>query len=205
MDEDPDPNAENESCNGIEPFLSVLLSFPRVGDDIWLSMQARYVALVNAHIADIEPQIYDEYWASDHPVTPTTHLVSGLTQMWVFALYELIRTSRDIRNLPDEQREALAPAVARAKEAMSEPWFQLHGLRVSLAKHERPGQARQPAFMPGYVRIDGGNGSLLFQWQEEGRKVVDEDGDLYDTGPTHFTSRRSIVLGLIAAGPGIAG
>jgi hypothetical protein len=120
--------------------------------------------------------------------------------MWIFAVYELLRTWR--QRIKDLKRDAQKPAVAhsahsslaglyykkqlaclRKKPAYAneldravnriEPLFRrIEALRMNLAKHEVPKLRGIPAIAPGYGRIDGMNGSI--SWQVDlGNNCVD--------------------------------
>lgn len=197
MDDDELEDVAGGDYDGFEPLFTAVLQLPRVSDDVWLTAQAGNIARVNAHIAEVERELYGEYWESENdPAPPMTALVSALTQMWIFALYELVRTARQIP--PGTEPD---PAVVNGHEALEPVWKHLEGVRVTLAKHERPGRGkeRQKAEMPGYARVDGGTGGVLFAWQEEGVRYVTDDGDIEDTGASYFVSRRSLVEGIVAA------
>ena len=64
-------------------------------DDLWLGMQARNIAIVDfGIIRDMEDSALAAYM--EHERTPTDILLplSALSQMWIFSLYEFLRTWR---------------------------------------------------------------------------------------------------------------
>jgi len=126
--------------------------------------------------------------------------VSALSQMWIFAVYELLRTWR--QRVKDLKRDAQKPVVqqaghsklagmyyqdqlahlrrkpAYAKEMdravnLTDPLFKrIEALRMNLAKHEVPKLHGVPAMAPGYGRIDGMTGSI--SWQVDlGNNLID--------------------------------
>lgn len=78
---------ESEALN------QVLTSLPLM-DDMFLRMQAQNIAMVNAHIKDVERAMYREYMEHDRTPIPEALFASALSQMWIFAFYELLRTWR---------------------------------------------------------------------------------------------------------------
>jgi hypothetical protein len=57
-------------------------------------MQAVNIDLVDGHLEELEAELLQEYMANDRPPLPSMMFVSALSQMWVFAAYELLRTWR---------------------------------------------------------------------------------------------------------------
>ena len=169
-------------------------------DDLFLSMQGQNVMLVDFYLRDLERDLLRELVEIEHTPFPATLVVSALSQMWVFAVYELLRTWR--QRIKDLKRDAQKPAGPRSghsslaglyykdqladlrkKPAYSreldralnrvEPLFRrIESLRMNLAKHEVPKMDRVPAMAPGYGRIDGMTGSI--SWQVDlGNNYVD--------------------------------
>ena len=96
----------------------------------YLATQATSIGVVDRHIENLEIQLFREYMAEDR--TPMwSILVVALSQMWVFSLYELLRTWRqmateltryatDLENLQGSQRdERIARERARIKKVQS--------------------------------------------------------------------------------------
>jgi len=52
------------------------------------------IDLVDGHLEELEAELLQEYMANDRPPLPSMMFVSALSQMWVFAAYELLRTWR---------------------------------------------------------------------------------------------------------------
>src|SRR5689334_4980844 len=57
-------------------------------------MQAMNLAIVDSYIEDIELQVLREYIDQERTPIQIALFSSALAQMWVFALYELLRTWR---------------------------------------------------------------------------------------------------------------
>lgn len=71
----------------------VLTQLP-LSNDLYLRMQAQNVAIVDLHIEELEGRLRAAYYAGDSTPIPEMMFVSALSQMWVFAVYELLRTWR---------------------------------------------------------------------------------------------------------------
>lgn len=64
-------------------------------DDLWLGMQARNIAIVDfAIIRDIETEALEAYLERERTPSDILLPLSALSQMWVFSLYEFLRTWR---------------------------------------------------------------------------------------------------------------
>ena len=69
-------------------------------DNLYLSMQGQNVMLVDFHLRDLEASLLAEYHQRERTPFPAVLFVSALSQMWIFATYELLRTWRQfIRDL----------------------------------------------------------------------------------------------------------
>jgi hypothetical protein len=118
-----------------QPRLNEVLRELPLLDDLFLGMQAMNVDLVDGYLEELEAQLLREYMANDRPPIPSMMFVSALSQMWVFAAYEILRTWRQrvreilqlgkrLEDLAGEEREAAMTAKreeieARAAEARS--------------------------------------------------------------------------------------
>jgi hypothetical protein len=76
------------------PGLSETLRSMPLLDDLFLAMQALNIELVDDHIEEFETQLLREYIETERTPTVTALFISALSQMWVFAVYELLRTWR---------------------------------------------------------------------------------------------------------------
>jgi hypothetical protein len=64
-------------------------------EDVWLGMQLRNIAIVDLVVLrDIEQQAVQSYFEHDRVDGNTLMLLSATSQMWVFSLYEFMRTWR---------------------------------------------------------------------------------------------------------------
>ncbi|MBV5348015.1 hypothetical protein JZU46_07380 [bacterium] len=63
-------------------------------DDMYLNMQAMNIALIDQFITEWEYSLLQEYVKIEKTPLDTAMFVSAQSQMWIFALYELLRTWR---------------------------------------------------------------------------------------------------------------
>lgn len=64
-------------------------------EDVWLGMQLRNIAIVDLVVLrEIEQQAVQSYFEHDRVDGNTLMLLSATSQMWVFSLYEFMRTWR---------------------------------------------------------------------------------------------------------------
>jgi hypothetical protein len=86
-------------------------------DDVFLGMQALNVHIVDVYLEQLETDLLLEYIERERTPTDSAVFVSALSQMWVFATYELLRTWRqrvnemlkwadDLSRLDEREREA---------------------------------------------------------------------------------------------------
>jgi hypothetical protein len=71
----------------------VLRALPLL-DELFLGMQALNADLVDEYLQELEAQLLREYVETERTPIPAALFVSALSQMWVFAVYELLRTWR---------------------------------------------------------------------------------------------------------------
>lgn len=113
-------------------------------ENVYLSMQGQNIMLVDVYLRDLEKALLREYLRRECTPVPDVFFVSALSQMWIFATYELLRTWRQfIRDLkktaaapPDEEevapeeepRRHLAEAYWRGQvqQLRSDPQFGRH-------------------------------------------------------------------------------
>jgi hypothetical protein len=70
-----------------------LRSLAFLGDDMFLGMQAFNIQMVDETVTELEYQVLRELFDTDR--TPAdAHILNALSQMWVMAVYELLRTWR---------------------------------------------------------------------------------------------------------------
>ena len=63
-------------------------------DDLFLKMQAMNLEIVDSYIEDLEMDLLREYIEIERTPVQSALFVSALSQLWVFGLYELLRTWR---------------------------------------------------------------------------------------------------------------
>lgn len=62
-------------------------------EDVWLGMQLRNIAIVDLGLLrDIELAAMQSYFADDRIDRNSLMLLSATSQMWVYSLYEFMRT-----------------------------------------------------------------------------------------------------------------
>lgn len=74
--------------------LEVLKTLPLFKDDVFLRMQAHNIAMVNDHILNFEQDMFQKFIENDRAPIPEMLFTSAISQMWIFSLYELLRTWR---------------------------------------------------------------------------------------------------------------
>jgi hypothetical protein len=90
-------------------------------DEVFLGMQALSVHVVDGYLEQLEEDLLAEYIELERTPTASALFVSALSQMWVFATYELLRTWRQrvrdvlgwadrLAAVADHEREAAVAA-----------------------------------------------------------------------------------------------
>lgn len=64
----------------------------------FLDMQARSIWLVHEMLRPMEAELWDEYIRTEKTPDIGFMYVAALSEMWIFALYELLRTWRQMLN-----------------------------------------------------------------------------------------------------------
>jgi hypothetical protein len=84
-------------------------------DDMFLSMQGMNLAITDQHITHAEYALLEALREQDRTPSDMAMFVSAWTQMWIFALYELLRTWRQrIKVLTEHHKKgALEDYIAR--------------------------------------------------------------------------------------------
>lgn len=67
-------------------------------DDVFLNMQGMNIGVADSFITQDEYELLREYLEIEKTPFDSAMLVSALSQMWVFALYELLRQWRERRH-----------------------------------------------------------------------------------------------------------
>ncbi len=114
---DPPDYAESSEIHPTDLAMG-LRSLPLLGSDLYLRMQAHDVSAVDHFIMSLEEQAQEQELQDDRVAPEHLMLLSALTQMWIFSVYELLRTWR-----------------ARAKDLIK--WSENGGLAKKLATYEK--------------------------------------------------------------------
>ena len=113
---------------------TALQSLPLLGDDPYLRMQAFNLGVVSQILYEMEHQLLVEYIEQDR-TPPNAIVVSAISQLWIFGLYELLRTWRQRANevlrfasgvaeLSDTAREEqIAARAEKARNDSADPAF----------------------------------------------------------------------------------
>lgn len=122
-------------------------------DNLYFSMQAMNVGIVDLHLMDLEHDLLALYMEIERTPVAEATLVSALSQMWIFAIYELLRTWRQ-----------------HAKEIIE------YGDRLRGANHDERGklinQKLEALKKAGALSIDGG------EFYQSPFKEVETDDEL---------------------------
>jgi hypothetical protein len=105
--------------------IRALQSLPLLGDDLYLRMQAMNLGVVDRFLVDVELQLLQEYEQLERTPMASATFVSALSQLWIFGVYELLRTWRQrvgdvldfVKNLPAIKKSALRLEHIKAQEA----------------------------------------------------------------------------------------
>jgi len=111
-----------------------LKSLPLLDGDLYLGMQAMNLEIVDAMLEGEESDLLAEYIHLERTPVPIVLRVSALSQMWIFAAYELLRTWRErvtevlsfgdrVSSLPRSERET---AVKAHETTLSDAGFVPH-------------------------------------------------------------------------------
>lgn len=87
-------------------------------DDMFLNMQAMNITVVDMFIAQTEYDLLREYFEIERTPTDSAVFVSAQSQMWIFAVYELLRTwrARVIKLMKWKDEGKLDEQIARFSE-----------------------------------------------------------------------------------------
>lgn len=64
-------------------------------DDLFLGMQATNIAVVDQMATNMEYELLQEYFETERTPVLSAIRVSAVSQMWIFSVYEVLRTWRD--------------------------------------------------------------------------------------------------------------
>ncbi len=101
--------------------VDALQSLPMLGDDLYLRMQAFNLGVVDGFLMNAERELLREYMETERTPMPSAVFVSALSQLWVFGVYELLRTWRqrvsDVLKFVTSLQSLPAPARKERLEA----------------------------------------------------------------------------------------
>jgi len=66
--------------------------------NLYLNMQAQNIGIVDNLLVQMEAELWREYMDTEKTPFPSIMVVSALSEMWIFALYELLRTWKQMVN-----------------------------------------------------------------------------------------------------------
>ena len=78
---------------------SFLRNLPLFESDFYFGMQATNLEIVDGILRDMEAQLLADYMEEERTPMPSSLVVSALSQLWIFGLYELLRTWRSRADL----------------------------------------------------------------------------------------------------------
>jgi len=125
MSEGEIPEEQELAAQGLT-LVGALHSLP-LFDDIFLRFQAQNLDIVDQYLRQLERELLDRHMEQDTTPTAQAMVVSALSQLWVFGVYELLRTWRqrareflelaeELSRLPeDKQQRAIEDRVERAR------------------------------------------------------------------------------------------
>lgn len=105
--------ADNDGVPSILSMDDLLWKLP-LFDDVYYSMQGQNVMLVDVYLRDVETGVRNEYYKLERTPVQSMMFLSAISQMWVFSVYELLRTWRQA--VKDIKKEAALPGPAAADE-----------------------------------------------------------------------------------------
>ena len=117
-----------------------LRDLPIIKDDLFLGMQAANLHVVDQMLRDMERELRAQYIQEEVTPVEFARVVSALSQLWIFGLYELLRSwrcraeriikfSESLDGKPDEERKKLIEAkrckvvaAAQASKDLKSRW-----------------------------------------------------------------------------------
>lgn len=99
---------------------SLLRSLPLFDSDLYLGMQATNLEIVDGILRDMEAQLLAEYMEEERTPVPSALVVSALSQLWIFGLYELMRNWRSRAEAVVAFSDSLAAAAPEEQQRLIE-------------------------------------------------------------------------------------
>jgi hypothetical protein len=146
---EPSPGMESE-VDGVgeeeeQPRIDEVLKSLPLLNDLYVGMQAMNLTIVDAMIEEMEADLLAEFIHLERTPIPSVMIVSALSQLWIFGVYELLRTWRqrlqDVLKfadrtaaLPPEPREA---EIAAKEASLRDPTYDLAGHAPHVTAYRR--------------------------------------------------------------------
>ena len=104
--------------------------------DLYLAMQALNLSVVDEYLRSLETDLLREYHDIERTPIPSAVFVSALSQLWVFGIYELMRTWRqrihevmafasEIETRTEPDRENASRGEAQVYQRRESIWWKL--------------------------------------------------------------------------------
>jgi hypothetical protein len=94
VSETPNDGDRDETGSASEVGVAEALRALPLCSELYLGMQAMNVGMVDAYLEQLEAELLAEYMATERTPTMSAMFVSAVSQMWILALYEFLRTWR---------------------------------------------------------------------------------------------------------------
>jgi len=86
--------SEDQQENQSVSLTEAIQSLPLLDNEPYLHMQVINLGIVDDFLVDLESQLLHEYLVTEKTPLPRAAFVSALSQLWIFGVYELLRTWR---------------------------------------------------------------------------------------------------------------
>jgi hypothetical protein len=129
-----DPELEHDDHGDREPFdpgalMHALRDLVLLGDDPYLSMQVTNIGVIDNWLTELERSLMQEYAQGEGTPLASAVFLSAQSQMWMFAVYELLRTWRE------RAKDAIKLADSRETAAYcnryADPHFDARALKIT--------------------------------------------------------------------------
>lgn len=142
---DEHPRYSKASANEPNALQNALCELALFGDDPYLRMQAFNVGIVDAFLTELEYQTLHKLIDEERTPVPEAAFLSAQSQMWIFAVYELLRTWR--QRCRDMIKWADSGGLAQKLSALEKEQGYLHVGRAIRADQirsviDRPGRLK---------------------------------------------------------------
>lgn len=119
-------------------------------ENLFLNMQAQNIALVDSYLERIEGDLLREYIERERTPLPTAMFVGAISQMWIFSVYELLRTWNQMVRELIEYDEQLKPF--RRTPNSDEKMKSVGGPRKAMFKRLKISEKLEDTFYGEYFR-----------------------------------------------------